>query len=70
MLRRRNNQIVDTTDPYIKPLGHLDSFSFLIRRRAVYIKGYGSTQTQITAANVWGSSFESTESNYGGPDTG
>ena len=38
MLRRHNNQIVDTADPYINPLNHLDSFSFLIRHWTVYIK--------------------------------
>ena len=52
VLRRHNDQIVVTADPYINPLDHLDSFSFLIRHRTVYIKGYGSTKTQITAANV------------------
>ena len=54
ILRRRNNQIMDTAGPYINPLDPLDSFSFLIRRWTVtvYIKGYGSTKTQITAANV------------------
>ena len=52
MLRRRNDQIMDTADPYINPLDHLDSFAFLIRPREVYIKGYGSTKTQITAENV------------------
>ena len=52
ILRRCNDQIVDTADPYINPLDHLDSFSFLIRRQTVYIKGYGSTKTQITSANV------------------
>ena len=52
MLRRRDDQIVDTADPYINLLDHLESFSFLIRRRTVYIKGYGSTKTQSTATNV------------------
>ena len=31
VLRRCNDQIVDTTDPYINPLDHLESFSFLIK---------------------------------------
>ena len=52
MLGRRDDQIVDTADLYINPLDHLESFSFLIRCWTVYIKGYGSTETQIIAANV------------------
>ena len=52
MLRRHNDQIMDTADPYINPLDHLASRSFFIRCRTVYIKGYGSTKTQITAADV------------------
>ena len=52
MLRRRDDQIVNTADPYINHFDHLESFSFLIRRRTVYIKSYGSTKSQITAANV------------------
>ena len=52
VLGRRDNPIEDTADPYINPLAHLESFSLLIRHRAVYIKGYGSRETQIIAANV------------------
>ena len=43
MLRRCNDQIMDTADPYINTLDHLYSFLFLIRHRTMHIKGYGST---------------------------
>ena len=49
---RPDDQIVDTADPYVNPMDHLESFTFLIRCRTVYIKGYGFTETQIIAANV------------------
>ena len=48
MLRRCDDQFVDNASSDINCLDHLDSF--LIRRRTVYIKGYGSTETQTIAA--------------------
>ena len=51
MLRRRDDQILDITDLYINTLDNLESFSFLIRRRTVYIKGYGSRKTSLNQQN-------------------